>query len=311
MTGWEHHRWNGFDCAFRVEGDPAGGAVPLLTIHPIGVGLSGAFWNRFTAHWREQGSGRALLHPDLLGCGASAMPHRLTRAEDWAGQLLALLEATGKRRAVVVVQGGSLPIALELNRLRPGAVAAMVLVGPPSWELLQRPGNPRAADRRWRWFFDTPAGTLFYRYARSRGFLRSFSIRQLFDDPAAVDEEWLTTLALGSRDLASRFAVFSFLAGHWLRDWSSELRSIRCPVLTLFGEHASGIGRRSGRDSPQKKLADYGAGLADASGRLLPGRNVLPYESSGPFTAAVAAWLGSLPDRLQPDSPPDPGGPGG
>ena len=293
MTVPVPHSWQGHPCAARLVGDPAAG-VPLLTIHPIGVGLSGAFWSRFTARWQQLEPGNALLHPDLLGCGASAMPHRLTLPEDWAGQLLALLEAARTPQAVLVVQGGSLPIALELNRLRPEAVAAMVLVGPPSWDLLHKPGDPGAADGRWRWFFDTPAGTLFYRYARSRGFLRSFSIRQLFDDPAAVDEEWLAMLAVGSRDLASRFAVFSFLAGHWIRDWSAELGAIRCPVLTLFGEHASGIGRRSGRDSPEKKLADYDAGLAEVSGRLLPGRNVPPWESSDAFTAAVADWLGSL-----------------
>lgn len=304
MAGWENHTWNGFDCAFRVEGDRERGGTPLLTIHPIGVGLSGAFWNRFTAEWRRTGHPNALVHPDLLGCGASAMPHRLTRPEDWAGQLLSLLDVAAIPRAVVVVQGGSLPIALELQRLRPGAVAAMVLVGPPSWGLLHRPGDPGAADRRWRWFFATPAGTLFYRYARSRGFLRSFSVRQLFDDPADVDEEWLAMLALGSRDLASRFAVFSFLAGHWLRDWSAELDAIRCPVLTLFGEHASGIGRRGGSDSPQRKLADYGAGLAAVEGRLLPGRNVLPYESTAAFSEAVATWLSAHPDLLAP--PPSP-----
>jgi pimeloyl-ACP methyl ester carboxylesterase len=295
MAVWEHHRWSGHDCAFRVEGDPGRGAEPLLTIHPIGVGLSGAFWRRFDAEWDRRGHGRARVHPDLLGCGASAMPRRPILPEDWAAQLAELVRERIRRPVLLLVQGASLPIALELQARLPQEVRGMVLAGPPSWRVMTDPARPWLSRALWHGFFATPAGNLFYRYARTRRFLRSFSERELFDDPAAVDEEWLAMLQEGARDPASRHAVFSFLAGFWRRDWGPRLAALDCPVLALFGEHASGISRSGRRDTPQRKLADYGSHLPDGSARLLPGRNVLPWEAPGPFVQTVMEWISRLP----------------
>ena len=50
--------------------------------------------------------------------------------------------------------------------------------------------------------------------------------------------------------MATRYAVFSFLAGWWRRDYREELQSLHCPVLALFGEHASGISGRGKGDQP-------------------------------------------------------------
>jgi len=64
--------WQGFSCAYRFA--PATATqTPLLFIHPVGVGLSGHFWDRCIAAWQE--GDRPLYVPDLLGCGESAMPH--------------------------------------------------------------------------------------------------------------------------------------------------------------------------------------------------------------------------------------------
>ncbi|MEB3323028.1 MAG: alpha/beta hydrolase [Synechococcaceae cyanobacterium] len=291
MAGWEHHRWHGFTCAHRVVGDLRGDALPLLTVHPIGVGLSGAFWRRFDGAWERRGLAHPRIHPDLLGCGASALPHRPIHPGDWAAQLASLLEEQVRRPVLLVVQGASFPIAIELHQRLPEAIRAMVLAGPPAWHLITDPADPRRSERLWRWFFDTPAGALFYRYARTRRFLRSFSIRQLFADPADVDEEWLTMLEQGSRSMDTRHAVFSFLAGWWRRDYGAALAELRCPVLALFGERASGIGRGGGKDPPARKVADYASRLPAAEARLLPGRNVLPWEQPEAFADAVAGWM--------------------
>ena len=40
----------------------------LLLIHPIGVGLSARFWDRFVACWQTTETPAVLLAPDLLGC---------------------------------------------------------------------------------------------------------------------------------------------------------------------------------------------------------------------------------------------------
>ena len=43
--------------------------TPLLLIHPVGVGLSAKFWNRFINRWKETGDERDLIAQDV-SCGA-------------------------------------------------------------------------------------------------------------------------------------------------------------------------------------------------------------------------------------------------
>ncbi|MEB3321439.1 MAG: alpha/beta hydrolase [Synechococcaceae cyanobacterium] len=292
-----HHDWNGHRCAYRVIGDLQASAPPILSLHPIGVGLSGTFWNRFDAEWLRRGQPNALVHPDLLGCGASAMPHQAIHPGDWADQLAGLWRERLQRPVLLIVQGASFPIAIELHDRLPEAIAGMVLAGPPARRLITAPGSPGRSDALWRWFFDTPAGNLFYRYARTSRFLRNFSVKELFDQPQDVDEEWIGMLREGAADMASRYAVFSFLAGWWRRDYSREMAQVRCPVLALFGEHASGIGRtgKGAGDAPASKLEDYPQLLPHARAAIVPGRNVVPWERPGPFAGAVAEWVGALP----------------
>ena len=51
--------------------------------------------------------------------------------------------------------------------------------------------------------------------------------------------------------------------------------------------------------SPERKLRDYTTHLPTAQGRLLPGRNVLPWEAPDPFVETVAVWLKQT--QLAPD----------
>ncbi|CAK6696234.1 alpha/beta hydrolase [Synechococcus sp. CCY9201] len=284
--------WEGQACFCRVEGDlEAGSADPILSLHPIGVGLSGAFWQRFSHEWNVRRLPQPLIHPDLIGCGRSAMPDRILRPEHWADQIAVLLDQRVRRPVWLLVQGASLPVALDLQALRPQAIRGMVLFGPPSWKVMTGPADERLANALWRGFFHTPLGGLFYRYARTERFLRSFSEKELFARSSDVDAEWLSMLREGSRDLASRHAVFSFLAGFWRRDYSDRLRQLEVPVLALFGDQASGISRRGKRDTPQIKAADYAGRLPRASARLLGGRNVLPWETPDQAVEAVHTWM--------------------
>jgi hypothetical protein len=66
---------------------------------------------------------------------------------------------------------------------------------------------------------DSPLGTAFYFYARRPQFLSSFSTRQLFASSDRVDSEWLDLLVKGAVNPASRYAVFSFLAGFWRQNY--------------------------------------------------------------------------------------------
>ena len=264
---------------------------PLLLIHPVGVGLSSRFWERFRASWQRHDTTTSLLAPDLLGCGGATMEKRALTAADWAAPLVALLHQSNSEPVVLVSQGASLPIALAVIEQAPDRVSRLVAISPPGWRVLSEPFPEPRSRQLWRLLFSGAIGGLFYRYARRRGFLRSFSEKNLFAEASAVDEEWLTTLEEGSKAMASRWAVFSFLAGFWRRNWEQQLCNLTIPVLVVFGQDATGIGRSKGWDDADERIATFKSKLPQAEIRSIPGRNVLPYESAEACVDAVHSWL--------------------
>ena len=262
-----------------------------MLIHPIGVGLSSRFWDRFIQHWRALEPERTLLAPDLLGCGSAPCPPQPLTPDDWAQPLIASLRERGTQPVVLVSQGASLPIALALQAQAPELVAALVAISPPGWRVLSEPFPQKRAQQLWTLLFSGPLGGVFYRYARRRGFLASFSRNNLFAEPDAVDDEWLETLQAGSRALESRWAVFSFLAGFWRRNWAPQFTGLTVPVQVVFGQSATGIGRSRSWDDASERLDAYRRELPNAAIATLDGRNVLPYESTAACVACVHSWL--------------------
>ena len=284
------YRWQQYTCAYETHGgDPD--ATPLLLIHPIGVGLAGQFWQPFVDRWQ----GRSLYVPDLLGCGESDLPRRPCGPRDWAEQLHCFIQEVIQRPVIVVVQGALLPVALELMADATMAqwVVAAVLSGPPAWRLLAKPTAKWRQQLNWS-LFASPLGWGFYQYARRREFLESFSKRQLFDRAEDVTDEWLTMLKQGSRDMATRYAVFSFLAGFWRQDYGAAIASIQKPILVIMGETASTIDRTVQDTTAQQRLTDYTSHFPHARGVTIPGRNVLPYESTAEFIHVLKPFINKL-----------------
>ncbi len=268
-----------------------GSGSPLLLIHPIGVGLSSRFWDRFIQRWKHEDPAAVLLAPDLIGCGEGEFSRQPLTPEDWAQPLIRLLRERHSRPAVLVTQGTSLPIALALLEQAPELVNGLVAVSPPGWRVLSEATPIARANRLWRWLFSGPAGNLFYRYARRREFLRSFSEKNLFAEAKSVDEEWLQTLKEGSRAMNTRWAVYSFLAGFWRRDWEPQLTSLTIPLLVVFGSSATGIGRSRSWDNFSERLETYRLKLPQAVIETIPGRNVLPYESTDDCVLSISRWM--------------------
>ena len=283
--------WGSTRCAYEVHGESLHPQAPaLLLIPPIGVGLSRHFWDRFIAAWISEGHGNRIYAPDLLGCGDSDMPRAACTPEDWAEQLRVLVEHEIQSPVVVISQGASLPIALELiPKLNSEQVGGVILSGPPAWPVIT--GVTPNWQRKVIWnLLDSPLGRGFYRYARRPAFLESFSVRQLFASDQDVDQEWLQMLDQGSQDPASRHAVFSFLAGFWRNNYESLIRSLNCPTLVVMGEIASSISRSGKQESPEERLQIYVDHLPQGEGTKISGRNVLPYESTPAFVKAVASF---------------------
>ena len=250
-------------------------SISLLLIQPIGVGLSGKFWSRFCQQWYAAGYRYPIYNPDLLGCGNSDMPRVAYHPLDWAKQLHYFLQNVVKKPVILVVQGALFPVAVELVQLakESNLIRGLVLSGPPAWPLISENTSDRRHKVNWN-IFDSPVGRAFFEYARSRKFLRNFSIRQLFADAKDVDEEWLEMLKAGAKDAASRYAVFSFLAGFWRQDYQDAIAQIHQPTLVVMGEIASSISRKGKKETPDERLADYLTHLPKGSGIKIKGRNV-------------------------------------
>jgi pimeloyl-ACP methyl ester carboxylesterase len=285
------YTWQGHQCAYEVHQPKNSSSIALLTIHPIGVGLSRLFWQRFCREWYATGNDNPIYNPDLLGCGESAMPRLAYFPEDWAKQLQFFIQTVIKQPVILVVQGALFPVAIELTKLEPNFVKGLVLSGPPSWSLMTEAGKPLQQKVSWNLLFDAPLGNAFYRYARREQFVRSFSIRQLFGDAKDVDDEWLKMLKQGSKNLASRYAVFSFLAGFWRQNYREDLQNLKQPVFAVFGEKASGISQTGKTDTAEKRLNDYQTNLPNCQGSISPGRNVMPYEATSEFVKTISNFI--------------------
>ncbi len=288
----QFYTWQNYRCAYEVHqpnnSTPEG--IPILLIHPIGVGLSRKFWQRFCSEWYQTGHSNLIYNPDLLGCGESDMPHVAYTPNDWAEQLHHFLQTVVQKPVIVLVQGALLPVAIRLVQKEPKFIQSLILAGPPAWAIMTKKSPTWQQKLAWN-LFDSPLGNAFYRYARTPKFLRSFSTRQLFASGDAVDSEWLNPLVEGAKNPANRYAVFSFLSGFWRQDYSSDIAAINQPTLVVVGEEASSISREGKTETPDERLADYLACLPQGWGIKLAGRNVLPYESTTEFVSAIAPFI--------------------
>jgi pimeloyl-ACP methyl ester carboxylesterase len=294
----QFYSWKGYRCAYEVHStidSESSQHLPLLLIHPIGVGLSRRFWYRFCDRWQQKGYQNPIYNPDLLGCGDSEMPHVAYQPEDWAEQLNEFLQTVIKKPVLLVVQGALLPTAIALVELQQQKqtqlIKGLVLSGPPAWRVMTDAGSPTQHQLLWNLFFDAPMGSLFWLYARRRQFVESFSIRQLFAEAEAVDQQWLDMLEAGATDPKSRYAVFAFLAGFWRKDYESAMAGIQEPTLVAIGEKASSISRKGISETPEQRAQAYHKGWPNGQSRIISGRNVLPYESTEDFIDLVAKFF--------------------
>ena len=288
------YSWQDYRCSYTVSGSQVEASTPLVLIHPIGVGLSRRFWQRFIESWMAQNPNSTIYNPDLLGCGECDMPTVAYYPADWAAQLAHFIKTAIEQPVVLVVQGASLPIAIELTQiLESHWIEKLVLSAPPAWRTITDAAKPKQQKLLWNLLFDSPLGLgkLFYLYARRRQFIESFSIRQLFADAQQVDCSWLDELTEGAKDLQSRYAVFSFLAGFWRKDYASDIAQIKQPTLVVFGEQTSSISREGKAETVLERLDLYTSHLPQGKGCTIPGRNVLPYESATELVRVASNFL--------------------
>ncbi len=291
----QFYTWNGYQCAYE-QYPGLSETLPLLLIHPIGVGLSRQFWHRFCQQWQQQGLHNPIYNPDLLGCGDSDQPAIAYHPQDWAEQLNYFLQTVIQQPVLVVVQGALLPVAIALVQLQQQSnlIKGLVLSGPPAWRIMTEDRSMIQQRLLWNLFFDGPLGQLFWLYARRRQFVQSFSVRQLFAEEKDVDGSWLDMLEAGVKNANSRYAVYSFLAGFWRKDYTTEMANISQPTLVVFGEDASSISPSGMSQTPQQRCQAYERGWQNAQSQMIRGRNVLPYETTSAFVEVMVPFWRSL-----------------
>ncbi|PAX52714.1 alpha/beta fold hydrolase [Brunnivagina elsteri] len=293
----QFYTWEKYNCSYEVQ-NQNGNNTPLVLIHPIGVGLSRKFWINFCSEWEKESNSshdlNPIYNPDLLGCGDGDMPVMAYNPDFWAKQLKYFIENivqnNAKKSVILVVQGALFTVALELVKIAPDLVEKIIISAPPPYNLINE-NNPEWRKKLAWTIFSSPFGNLFYRYARTEKFLRNFSIRRLFYSSEAVDSQWLNPLISGSRNMASRYAVFSFLAGFWRKNYSDEIKSIQQPTLIVLGAATTSVSKRGITKTTNEWLADYLGAFPQSQGKIISGRNVLPYESAVEFVSAVKSFL--------------------
>ncbi|SOD99406.1 alpha/beta fold hydrolase [Blastococcus haudaquaticus] len=248
----------------------------LLLLHGRGGHLE--TWTRNHAGWAD---GRQVVAADLLGHG---LTERAGSRYD-VGELLehtehlvdALLAETGESDLDVVGQSLGGWVAAWLTRRRPGTVRRLVLVEPAGLQSeAERLADPRVAAAYER------GGRAFTAVTADNVRLR---LRQLLQDPAAVDEEMVELRRRlyeppGAADVHS--AVRAADNGSWLLtpDW---WRAHRTPTLFVRGEHGH---------LPGAVLDRLAASLPDARVVTVPGAKQWPhYENPLDVTAAVEYFL--------------------
>ena len=294
----QFYRWKDLRCAYTVHGESNSNQKPaLVLIHPIGVGLSGFFWQRFIEAWLALHDEYVIYNPDLLGCGASDMPTVAYYSIDWANQIKFLIENVVKKPVILIVQGASFPIAIELLQVisNPDLIKGLVLSTPPAWSTMTKKAKPLQNKLLWNLLFNSPIGLgqLFYNYARRRQFIKSFSARQLFANAEEVDANWLDSLITEAKNTRTRYAVFSFLAGFWRKDYTEEISEIKQPTLVVWGKKTSSISKESKGETVEERSNLYLKHLSQGEVEIIEGRNVLPYESTSKFVRVVSDFLRS------------------
>ena len=283
------YQYDGWDLTYRYKPASPGfeSKAPLLLVHPVGIGLSSWFWERFFEEWQ----GSELYAPDLIGCGVKNGgdawdPDRrgLSFPLGWVQGCESLLHATivqknKGRGCVVVCQGGLAPVGVLLAARNPQTVTKLVLTSPPTWKDMTTPVPEKELATNYGFLRSPVVGPLAFGVLETRWAIEFFSNLFLFQEKC--DQRWLD-LACDEIAPESRPPVAAFNAGFCNhRSFREELKSLTQPTLILSGE---------GDAERTTKRKDYQTNMRECTMKSLPGKNVLPWESPEAFCVAIKSF---------------------
>lgn len=253
-----------------LEAGPPGGR-PLVLLHAFP--LAAAMWRPQLDH---PPAGWRLLAPDLAGFGASDDRSSESPAlEDYAADVVSLLDRLGVDRAVVggVSLGGY--VALALARLHPGRVAGLVLA-----DTKAPADTPEARGNR-----DRMLSTLADRGVEA---VADEMLPKLLGDTTRRER---ADVVASVRDLAVRNTAGGIAAAiKRLRDRPDArpgLSAIAVPALVIVGDEDT--------VTPVAEATALRDGIAGSTLEVIAGAGHLSnLEQPTAFNAALARWLESL-----------------
>jgi pimeloyl-ACP methyl ester carboxylesterase/predicted glycosyltransferase len=226
-------------------------------------------------HWKLQVPDLARRHRvvtfDGRGNGLSDRPAgpEAYRTAEFTADALAVMDATGTERAVLVALSLGATWALELGALHPERVAGIVFIGPA---LPVAPASPERRAHSFTERLDTDEGwakfNQHYWREHYRGFIEFF-MRRIFTEPHSTkpiedaerwgletDPETLIATQLGVRAPGELFID---------PDRAEELaRRVRCPVLVVHGDEDAvrphAVGARLAELAPRGELVTIEGG---------------------------------------------------
>ncbi|HVE98276.1 MAG TPA: alpha/beta hydrolase [Mycobacteriales bacterium] len=271
-----------------VHGWVTGSGTPVLLCD--GLGSSAAAWPALVA----AGSGLQVAGWHYRGLGGSPRPRDETRitVDDHIDDALAVLDAAGLARAVVVSWSIGVNVAFELARRAPDRVAGvMAVAGVPGGTFGAMLGAlPLPARLRLGAAVSTAhvmraaaplIGPLARRVAPTPRLIRALVATRLVDDGVDVDAMCETMEVFRQHDVRWYFTLALALVDHL----PMELRDVGCPVLFVAGT--------SDHLTAHSDVSRAAARVPDAQLEVLPGTHYLPVE----HPTAMRALLSRLVER--------------
>jgi pimeloyl-ACP methyl ester carboxylesterase len=216
------------------------GKAPVLLLHGLASNMTR--WSEFVER-TTLADDRDVIRVDLRGHGDSPTRGRIS-LELWCDDLLALLDAEGAPRALLIGHSLGSQVALACASRAPGRIAALVLIDP-----VFRP----ALRGRWKWI--ARAAPLFVAAAAIVRGLNALGLRRRHVPPLdlrALDE--LARRSLGSPEAEAEFIrrysstradLRTFRTAHYLQELVEMFRavagpeSIALPTLVLLSTGAT------------------------------------------------------------------------
>jgi pimeloyl-ACP methyl ester carboxylesterase len=255
-----------------------GSGPPLLMLH--GAGLNLHFWDRqaeyFMKHYR-------VVRPDFRGHGGTEAAEAPRSAPFLTGDVISLLDHLGIRQAVLMGHSLGGLVSLYAAADFPLRVNAIIVADSAG---IFPPGIPRILQLREEALVLMGQG----RVRDALALMNAGSFSPGFRDRNPQVFDWLLDVRMQNRpeDIARQWQG----TGQAGLPPAADFGRVRCPALFIAGEMDQNL--------PVEYIVKAHQAVAGSTLVTLPAGHSLPVELPGPFNDAVAGFLRSAVNVMQP-----------